>query len=196
MEWHMSEQLIKTVDESAEEEIQRILEEAEARAERIREEADAEGMKLKQLHLEHWKNAGALERISVVAAREKARLELLQIKEEFFEAVFLRAEEEIASFRESPEYETFLKAATREALSLLDHDAAILHIDPADQDLFSRIKTDTGLNHDVIADIETPGGLIAMTPDESIAVDNTLESRLAKSRELLRKEIFSILEGG
>ncbi len=192
----MTEQLIQTVEEEAREEIREIREQAVTQASRIKEEAVAEGKKLKRHHLEYWKNVAALERTSIIAAQEKTKLELLQTKEEIFEEVFHRAREELASLRDDPRYEEFQRFAITEALSELEGYSATLHVDERDEALCRKILNILNVNHDVISDIETMGGVIASTPDDSIVVKNTLESRLQKSKEVLRKEIFSILDGG
>ncbi len=196
MEWQMTDELIQAVEESAQEEIQSIREHAAAQVARIKEEARAEGRKLQQQYPEHWKNVALSERTAIVAAREKARLELLQIKEEIFEETFRRAEEELAGFRDRPRYEAFLKHVILEALAELDGASALLHVDKRDEALCNSILKTENQSHLVIADIESMGGVIASTTDESIIIRNTIESRLQRSREVLRKEIFSILDGG
>ncbi|MCQ1539054.1 hypothetical protein FTO68_08690 [Methanocalculus taiwanensis] len=196
MEWQMTEELIQAVEESAQEEIQSIREHAAEQARRIVEEAQAEGLKLKQHYPEYWKNLAAVERTAIVAAREKARLELLQIKEEIFEETFCRAEEELVAFRDRPHYEDFLKFSILEALAELDGASAHLHVDCRDEALCTGILKDLNQRHTIVADIESMGGVIASTTDESVIAKNTIETRLKRSREVLRKEIFSILDGG
>jgi len=196
MEWQMTDELIQAVEQSAQEEIQSIREYAAAQVARIKEEARAEGRKLHQQYPEHWKNVALSERTAIVAAREKARLELLQIKEAIFEETFRHAEEELAGFRDRPGYEEFLKHVILEALAELDGASALLHVDKRDEALCHSILKKENQSHSVVADIESMGGVIASTTDEFIIVRNTIESRLLRSREVLRKEVFSILDGG
>lgn len=196
MEWQMTDELIQAVEQSAQEEIRGIREYAAAQVARIKEEARAEGRKLQQHYPEQWKNMALSERTAIVAAREKARLELLQIKEGIFEETFRHAEEEFAGFRDRPRYEEFLRHVILEALAELDGASALLHVDKRDEALCNSILKKENQSHLVIADIESMGGVIASTTDEFIIVRNTIESRLQRSREVLRKEIFSILDGG
>ncbi|GAA5261435.1 V-type ATP synthase subunit E [Methanocalculus sp. MC3] len=192
----MTDELIQAVEQSAQEEIRGIREYAAAQVARIKEEARAEGRKLQQHYPEQWKNMALSERTAIVAAREKARLELLQIKEGIFEETFRHAEEEFAGFRDRPRYEEFLRHVILEALAELDGASALLHVDKRDEALCNSILKKENQSHLVIADIESMGGVIASTTDEFIIVRNTIESRLQRSREVLRKEIFSILDGG
>ncbi|MDO8841481.1 V-type ATP synthase subunit E [Methanocalculus sp.] len=192
----MTKELIQAVEESAQEEISSIREHAAAQVIRIKEEARAEGEKLRQHHPEYWKSIAAARRTTIVAAREKAKLKLLQIKEEIFEETFRHAEEELAGFRDSSRYEGFLNYVILEALAELDGASAVLRVDKRDVALCTSILKTLSQSHAVIADIESMGGVIASTTDESVIVKNTIESRLKRSREVLRKEIFSILDGG
>jgi vacuolar-type H+-ATPase subunit E/Vma4 len=192
----MTKELIQAVEESAQEEIRSIREHAAAQVIRIKEEARAEGEKLRQHYPDYWKNIAAAQRTTIVAAREKAKLKLLQIKEEIFEETFGHAEEELAGFRDSSRYEGFLNHVILEALAELDGASAILRVDKRDVALCTDILRTLSQSHVVIADIESMGGVIASTTDESVIVKNTIESRLKRSREVLRKEIFSILNGG
>ncbi|MDO9539001.1 MAG: V-type ATP synthase subunit E family protein [Methanocalculus sp.] len=192
----MTKELIQAVEESAQEEIRSIREHAAAQVIRIKEEARSEGGKLKIKHPEYWKSIAAAQRTTIVAAREKAKLKLLQIKEEIFEETFRHAEEELAGFRDSSRYEGFLNYVILEALAELDGASAVLRVDKRDVALCTSILRTLSQSHAVIADIESMGGVIASTTDESVIVKNTIESRLKRSREVLRKEIFSILDGG
>jgi vacuolar-type H+-ATPase subunit E/Vma4 len=192
----MTKELIQAVEESAQEEIRSIREHAAAQVIRIKEEARAEGEKLRQHYPDYWKNIAAAQRTTIVAAREKAKLKLLQIKEEIFEETFRHAEEKLAGFRDSSRYEGFLNYVILEALAELDGASAVLRVDKRDVVLCTDILRTLSQSHAVIADIESMGGVIASTTDESIIVKNTIESRLKRSREVLRKEIFSILNGG
>lgn len=192
----MTRELIETVEIAAQEEIQSIHEHAAAQVSRITEEARAEGKKLKEHHPGYWKNAVAVERTRIVAAEEKARMELLLVKEAIFEDTYRRAGEELAGYRDRPGYKEFLEYAILEALEELDGASAVFHVDRRDEALCSRILASQNGSHSIVPDIETMGGVIAHTPDETIIVTNTLESRLRRSRDVLRKEIFAILDGG
>lgn len=192
----MTEELIKAVEESAQEEIRSIREHAAAQAIRIKEEARAEGGKLKQHQPEYWRNVAAARRTEIIAAREKAKLKLLQVREEIFDEAFRHAEEKLIGFRDSSRYERFLNYVIPEALEELDAASAVLLVDKRDVALCTNILKRLNHSHAVVADIESMGGVVASTTDESILVKNTIESRLKRSREVLRKEVFSILGGG
>jgi vacuolar-type H+-ATPase subunit E/Vma4 len=50
-------------------------------------------------------------------------------------------------------------------------------------------------NCEVVANLTTLGGLNATTVDERLMVFNTLESRLERARDLMKREIMSTLYG-
>lgn len=190
----MYEHLIETVELSAEEKIQEIKRTAESLAERIREEAKAEGEKLRDQHIASAERAIALERSAILSAQEKNKLEILRTKDEIFHTAFHEAEKHLETIRGDERYREFLK---RVVISLSDEmeGSFTLHIDERDLDLCRDIGASLGLDLPFIPDISCMGGVVAYSPDGSLIVRNTLESRLKRSKEVLRSEIFRILHG-
>jgi V/A-type H+-transporting ATPase subunit E len=83
----------------------------------------------------------------------------------------------------------------REAMEELAGEEIRMHIDPRDEPLCREILREMQRNCDVVTDLTTMGGLNATTADERLTVFNTLESRLQRAKELLKREIMSTLYG-
>ncbi|KUG19923.1 v-type atp synthase subunit e [hydrocarbon metagenome] len=192
----MYEHLIKTVEMSAEERMREIREQAAILAERIRQESLEQGEKIKQQYFESAESAVAIERSSILAARERNKMDILRVQDETFQKAFLEAKTRLASFRDDPVYERFLRNAISEALSEMEGGPVVLHIDRRDEGLCRKILAELKQDCRLIPDIESMGGVVATSPDESIIVNNTLESRLERSKEVLRSETFRLLNGG
>ena len=72
----------------------------------------------------------------------------------------------------------------------------IIHIDKRDLELCREILKERGLDREVVGDLNTAGGVRITTADGKITVDNTIESRFERAKEILRQEIFSLLQRG
>ncbi|MCP1714645.1 V/A-type H+-transporting ATPase subunit E [Methanocalculus alkaliphilus] len=191
----MYEHLIETVELSAEEKIREIQQAAEGLVERIREEAGREGEKIRDQHLASAQRAIAMERSAILTAREKNKLDILRTRDEIFHTAFLEAERELETIREDPRYRSFLEKAINGLTGEMEG-SFTLHIDERDLDLCEDIVASHGLDISIIPDITCMGGIIARSSDGSLTVQNTLESRLQRSKEALRSEVFRILNGG
>jgi len=192
----MYEHLIKNVEMSAEERMREIREQAATLAGRIRQEALAQGEMIRRQHLEFAESAIAIERSSIQSAREKNKMEVLWVKDEIFQRAFLEAKGRLGSFRDDPGYERFLRKVIAEVLEEMEDGPISFHIDRRDETIFRKILSGMNLDYRLIPDIESIGGVIASSVDESVVVKNTLESRLERLKEVLRSEIFELLNGG
>jgi len=191
----MYEHLIETVELSAEEKIREIQQTAEDLAERIREEARAEGEKVRDQHYASAEGAVDLARSAILTARERNKLDMLRTKDDVFQKAFNEAERKLETIRGDPRYRTFLDKVIT-GLSGEMKGPYTLHVDERDLELCEGIVAAQGLEITLIPDISCMGGVIARSSDGSLTVQNTLESRLKRSKEVLRSEIFRILNGG
>ncbi|MBR1369378.1 hypothetical protein RJ53_07680 [Methanocalculus chunghsingensis] len=191
----MYEHLIETVELSAEEKIREIQQTTGSLAERIREEARAEGEKVRDQHYAAAERAIALERSAILTARERNKLDILRTKDDVFQKTFNEAEKKLETIRDDPRYRTFLDKVIT-GLSGEMEGAFTLHVDERDLELCKGIVAYHGLEITLIPDISCMGGVIARSSDGFLTVQNTLESRLQRSKEVLRSEVFRILNGG
>jgi Archaeal/vacuolar-type H+-ATPase subunit E len=70
-----------------------------------------------------------------------------------------------------------------------------IHIDRRDDDLCKACMEKYSIKGEIVPDLTCSGGLNISTGRDKIIGFNTIESRFARSKEALRKEIYSILSG-
>lgn len=180
---------VRAVEEQAQAEADRLLDAAREEAARLFEEARrsvaeaATGEQARLLHrasLEASRIIGEAEQAIVAQALEEARARLVQARGE-------------------PDYPDLLRALVDEALaalrgSLLPGEQATLQADPRDRSLLERIIVEDG--HDVALAwvLESWGGVRAVSPEERVVVDNTLEARLIRATPWLQRVLPALLE--
>ncbi|HNI41293.1 MAG TPA: V-type ATP synthase subunit E, partial [Methanoregulaceae archaeon] len=116
-------------------------------------------------------------------------------KERIYLEAFEKAGEELKSYREDPRYRESFTRILRESLDGIQAKDIEVHIDPRDAELcFQALKAQES-KFQLVTDLHSIGGHIIRIPDGSITIDNTIESRILQAREVLKKEIYSILFG-
>ncbi|OPY36927.1 MAG: V-type ATP synthase subunit E [Methanoregula sp. PtaU1.Bin051] len=191
------EQLIESVQVSAEERIKDLKEKASQDAAEIIKEAAGKDGSIKRRHLERIKRIVDMERHKLLAkVHEERRMQLTRAKDEVFKRAFSEAKQILFSARKQPNYEIFFKKMLKEALSELEGGNIQLHIDKKDADLCRKLLAELNMNCDIITDITTAGGLNANTSDGKFVVFNTIESRFERAKILLKLDIFTVLYGG
>ena len=120
---------------------------------------------------------------------------MIRIKEEQFQKAFHDAGLQLDSVRTDPSYPVIFQNLAGEALEGFGGQGVQVHVDKRDLELCR--KTLAGLNvaAEIVPDCETRGGLVVTTADGSIIVSNTVESRLERGKERLKKEVYGILFG-
>ncbi|WAC05197.1 MAG: V-type ATP synthase subunit E [Methanoregula sp.] len=191
------EQLIESVEVSAEEKISELLKKAEDDAAEIKKDAQAKDEIIKKRHLAATKKSIEMERNKLLAkVKEETRMELTRVKDEVFRKAFLEAQKILSSAREQPDYENNFKKLLSEAVLEIEGGEISLHIDKRDETLCKKLLPQLKLNCDIVTDVTCAGGLNAGTKDGRFVVFNTIESRFETAKEILKPEIIEILYGG
>jgi V/A-type H+-transporting ATPase subunit E len=84
----------------------------------------------------------------------------------------------------------------KETILELEGEEILLHIDKQDESLCKKLLKELKLNHEIVTDITSIGGLNASTRDGKFIVFNTIESRLETAKVQLKLEVFAVLYGG
>ena len=190
------ENLMKSMDESADEKKGALIEKAKEGARGIEDEARPKADEIVKAHLSRASHALEVDRNRFLyEARSEARRESAAIKHEYLSRAFDIAEEGFKDFRYRDGYEDFFRRTMLEAVEGLGEKEFIIHIDARDEQLCWRVMGQTGLDRPVKADISSAGGLNVSTPDGKVIVFNCLESRLKAAKERHGREIFSTLFG-
>ena len=190
------EDLIGSVEVSAQERLHEIQERSKAEADEIIREAQSRGGSIRKRHHDKAVAEVELQRNRLLSSiRKENQREILKVKNEIFQAALDEAERRLAAIREQPGYRTGFNRMLGEVVSELGEKDVILHIDPRDSLLCRELLQERSLNYDVIPDLVSAGGLSANTRDERFTIVNTIESRLKKAGEVYRPDIVAILFG-
>lgn len=191
------EQLKREMEEQSSEEIGQITTSGEKEAERLLEEAGKQAEAIVRRHKEQAVKKIERERIRQrYEAASGAKTAITLEQNRLFELAFDEARHGLEDIRNSASYGKIFRLLLEDAVRTLDEQAIRLHIDARDADICRNLVEELGLECEIIQDMTSMGGLEASSPDERIVVHNTLESRLERSKEALRLEIFSTLFGG
>ena len=190
------ENLLKSVDESAQERERELLENARVTVESIKKKAREQAELIRQSQISDAEMAAVVEKnklMYLVNAEDKACL--ITIREQLFSSAFNEAKIQLSHLRNRLEYPDIFKKLTVDAAEALGADTFHVHVDKRDEELCRKTLASLNLHADIIPDLDSAGGLVASLPDRSVIISNTVESRLERAQERKKLEIYSILSG-
>lgn len=191
------EQLIESVEVSAEERITELKEKAYRQSVEIRTEAEGKDEAIKRKHLDAVKKNVEVERNKLIAKiNDESRMQFTRTKDEVYQKAFFEAKKILSSVRSRADYENNFRKMVQEVVLELEGENIQLHIDKRDENLCKKVLSELNLHCEVVTDITSAGGLNASTKDGKFIVFNTIESRFEKAKALLKPEIFTMLYGG
>lgn len=190
------ENLIGSMEVSAEKRINETLNKARQDAEEIKRTAEAEAETIKSSHFENAQKSVEIERNQLIyRVKAETKMRIIKEKDAVIQRAFAEAKKSLSDFRDRGTYKEYFKNMTHEALRELEGQKVRFHIDKRDENLCKQILAELNENSEIITDLTSAGGLNVSTRDEKVVVFNTIESRLNTARELLQREIFSTLYG-
>jgi V/A-type H+-transporting ATPase subunit E len=190
------ENLLKSVEESAQERERELKEKARSAVQIISEETKNQAAAIQQSLLEEAKKASAVEKNKLIyLTKGENKEKLIKTKERVFSTAFSEAEQRLSQIRKDPRYPAILKNLVREAVGTLEGEKVLVHIDKQDEQLIKGILSDMKSSGLVIADLQCAGGLVVSTPNESVKISNTIESRLERAKEQKKLQIYAVLYG-
>ena len=190
------ENLLKSVEESAQEKERELREKAQSAVQLISEDTKNQSAAIQQSLLAEAKKAATIEKNKrIYLTKGENKENLIKTKEAIFSTAFGDAEQRLSHVRKDPKYPDILKNLTREAVGALGGETFRIHIDKRDEKLIKKILSELHLSGEVIADLQCSGGLVVSTQNESVKISNTLESRLERVKEQKKLEIYAVLYG-
>ncbi len=191
------EDLIKAVQDSAEEKIREIRQRAQIETEGILLDARSKEEKITQRDLDAAKHSLELDKIRQIAAlREEAKMHLAKQKDELYQRSFREAERKLENARQDLSYSAIFRRLLQEAWEEKpEGEGVVVHIDPRDDRICRDVLKDLKTNSQIMTDLHSLGGLTITSADQTTIIQNTFESRLAMAKEQVRAEVFSILFG-
>ncbi|MDO9036646.1 MAG: V-type ATP synthase subunit E [Methanoregula sp.] len=190
------ENLLKSVDESAQERERELLENARVTIESLKKKAREQAELIRQSQISDAEKSAGVEKnklMYIAGAENKARL--ITVREQLFSSAFNEAKLRLSDLRNRPEYPDIFKKLTVDAAGALGADIFHVHVDKRDEVLCKKTLASLNLHADIIPDLDSVGGLVVCLPDRSVIISNTVESRLERAQERKKLEIYSILSG-
>ena len=191
------EQLIESVEMCAEDKIRVIKEKATGDAEEIKAEAEKKDEMIKKRYLDAVRKTVESERSkSLGKVNEDIRMQLTRAKDDVFQHAFTEAQKILQSVRGQANYENIFKTLLKEAVTELEGEEILLHIDKKDENLCKKLLSELKLNCGIVTDITCAGGLNVSTKDGRFIIFNTVDSRSERAKMLLKLDVFTTLYGG
>jgi V/A-type H+-transporting ATPase subunit E len=195
-------QVLKSaIMEEAREEASRILADAEAQAENIRQQAEGQAEAEREAILQQARReAEALHGQAAATAQLEARTLKLKRREQLLERVFTSARQKLAAASEWPDYDQIVRRLVREAVAYLDASEVLVRIAAGtqrvlDEEALADLGRELGVHLHTGAPLAQSTGVVVETPDGHRRYDNTLETRLARMKDVLRTAVYHILMG-
>ena len=180
------EQLIESVEVSAEERITELREKAYQQSVEIRREAEGKDEAIKKKHLDAVKKTVQVERNKLIAKiKDETRMQFTRPKTKYIRKPFLKPKKFSHQHDRVQIYENNFRKMLQEAVLELEGEDIQLHIDKRDENLCKKVLSELKLNCEVVTDITSAGGLNASTKDGRFILFNTIENR-----DLRRQRIF------
>ncbi len=199
-------QMVDDILKNAKIEADKILKDAKEQTKEILQRGQDTAEKEKNSILEtESKKVTEIEKQQIASINLQARREILQKKEEEIQKAFGLAKIELQNFHKKTAYAKVLEALIIEGGIALDGGVISIKTRKGDttkiKDLTSIAKAITKacgnkctlkISKEII---DTMGGVILQTEDETITIDNTFEERLVKNERLIRTEVAKTLFG-
>jgi V/A-type H+-transporting ATPase subunit E len=190
------ENLLKSVEESAQEREQELREKAQSAVQAISEDTQKQATDLQQSLLAETKKAVAIEKNKrIYLTKGENKETLIKTKEKIVSKAFRDAEQRLSNLRNDPKYPAIFNKLAREAIEAVGGEKFRIHIDKRDEQLVKRILSEMNLTGEIIADLQCSGGLVVSTRNESVKISNTLESRLERVKERKKLEVYAVMYG-
>jgi V/A-type H+-transporting ATPase subunit E len=190
------ENLLKSVEESAQEKERELREKARSAVQLISEDTKNQVTEIQKSVLAEAKKTASIEKNKLIYLTKGANKEkLIKTKEAIFLTAFDDAEQRLSHERKDPKYPDILKNLTREAVGAIGGEAFRIHLDKRDENVIKKILSELNLSGEVITDLNCSGGLVVSTQNESVKISNTFESRLERVKEQKKLEIYAAMFG-
>jgi V/A-type H+-transporting ATPase subunit E len=191
------ENLLKSVEESAQEKERELREKARITTESIRSDAKRRAQEIEQTYIAEAERSAETERNKeLFLARGEIRALQSGNRLQVFEAAFTEARRQLKSVRQGPEYPAIFDRLVREAIAAIGEQGNIrIHVDPEDAELCRTTAAALQVSCEIVADLSSMGGLVVSSADDAVIVSNTFESRLLRAEEHRQLELYAILAG-
>jgi vacuolar-type H+-ATPase subunit E/Vma4 len=169
-----------------------IVGEAREHAKLIVEEAERQAQQIHDTFVNQVERVAKLNASKQVnAARLESKMMVSSVKGDGLTSVFDQAETQLFSARDAG-YDALFAALAAEALSGVSGSVTI-RVTAKDTELAHKAALDAGIEAEVVADLDSAGGLVVETGGGKIIRRNTLEDRLDRARQFVRADVATVL---
>lgn len=181
--------LLDALEADAEREAEQITREAEARAQQILEETERAARQAEESA--HRETVAPLPTVQARVAYE-AQLKVQELfsdtREQLIERVLAAIVDELANLHASTRYRGVMRSLLKEAADLIDT-GLIVQTRKEDEALVWELLKELGLKAKIETTLKGWGGLIAVSDDGLVRIDNTLEARLETAKPTIRQHV-------
>ena len=189
------DEMLEALEQEGNLDIEKIKTQAREHENQILKEAEEEAAKIRAANQKKVEDRVRIERSKILnRASFQVKKEVIRSKEAMMNDVFNSVMERIKALRKDGGYEPVFKSLATETLSGING-KAIVSVDPADEQLARKILDGIGREYVLKTDIKTLGGLSAHSEDGRIILNNTIDSRIAKAKQLLKTDVLKALFG-
>ncbi len=191
--------LLEKIKKDSEAESKKIIEEARKKAKEIVDGARKEGELIKKRYLERAKKeAESIKKREIAKANLEARKLELKFKDDVIKRVIEESISEISNIRGSKRYEQALFNLAKEALDVIGVKEVKFLLNPKDLEVFEnkilpKLVEEYGLKSVEVEKTSIIGGVNVVSKDGKFCVENSIDARLERYKDSLRKEIASVL---
>ena len=195
--------ITKEILEDAEKEAEKTILRAEAEAERILERAKEEAERRYDAIIRDGKERIRVKERQMLSLFDlESKNRMLRAKEEIISEIFNEALKRLQRYTQTEDYVNCLFRLILEASGQIHSDTLMIRLNERDSKILTEEKLNEFSRKMGIKLIKSKdaadsiGGVIVMTPDGRIVIDNTFENRLRLLRDSLRVRVAEILFGG
>lgn len=189
------EEMLVALEQEGQETVDRIESQAKAHENQILKEAKEEADRIRSDHIKKMEDQVRMERSRIInGAHFQVKKEVIRMKEAMMNEVFSEVSKRIENLRNDASYKDIFEKLTTEAVSGIAG-KALVSIDPADENLGREVLDKMKIDYELALSNKCLGGLIARSEDGRIILNNTIDSRLDKAKQLLKTDVLKVLFG-
>ncbi|KKN14808.1 hypothetical protein LCGC14_0992400 [marine sediment metagenome] len=188
------DKMLKALEVEANEQGEKILADAQAQVDEILTKAKKDGEKRVSASLEKTKQRLRLKRAKIIGdANFEEKKSMLNAKDAIIEKLFTKIKDEAKQGISSDV--TFFEGLADEALLRFKGQDVKMLVNSRDKEMAEQVMLGQEESYQIEGSLNCIGGLKVVTVDSNIVVDNTIEARLRKIKQLYEPQIMKKLFG-
>ncbi len=182
-----AEKIIQQIKNDSQKEQKDILKEAENQKKQIMQNAknDAE-IKSEKIINEGKKQGDNQEKILISKANQDSKREIMKAKEEIIEECFIKAQEKLSNINET-RYKKTIEKLIKNGQKTIGQKCKVKISKEIDEQIAKK------LDIEVIGKIDASGGILILSNDGKITLDNTFEGIIAREKDKIRIKVGKLL---